>query len=405
MIIYHPPSFFRGKRILLGITGGIAAFKAVSVASYLTKAGAQVTVCMTDHARKLVGESTFEAVTGRKVYTDLFSGEGSIPHIALARENEAILIVPATANIIGKIAWGIADDLLSTLVLVEPQKVIIAPAMNRSMWQNPLVQENVAKLKTCGMQVISPASGSLACGEEGEGRLPEPEDLVEELFYRMHQLRNLEGKKVLVTAGATREWIDPVRFISNPSSGFMGCALAAASRAWGAEVKMILATSSVRLPSGMVVERVETVADMQKALKRDFSFCDILLMNAAVSDFCLSSAHPTKIKKEGRENLTISLVPAPDLLGEVALRKGEKVVVGFCAETENPLLEAKKKLQRKNLDMIIANLIEKDTSGFEALTNQAWIVDREGREIELPLLDKRDLAEEIITHLVHHFLT
>ncbi len=401
--MYHPPSFFKGKKILLGVTGGIAAFKAVSVASYLTKAGAQVTVCMTEHAQKLIGESTFEAVTGRKVWSDLFAGGGSIAHISLARESEAILIVPATANIVGKIASGIADDLLSTLVLVEPRKVIVAPAMNVSMWRNPLVQENVGKLKALGIQVISPVSGSLACGEEGEGRLPEPEDLVEEVFYCMHEPRSLRGKRVLITAGATREWIDPVRFISNPSSGFMGSALAAASRAWGAEVRVILGASSVRLPSGVAVERVETVWEMREALGRNFPFCDILFMNAAVSDFCPSTRSSTKIKKEGKEALTLSFVPAPDLLGELAFQKEKRMVVGFCAETENPLVEARKKLQRKNLDMIVANLVEKGKSGFGTSTNQAWIVDREGREVELPLLDKRDLAEAIVAHLAFHF--
>ncbi|MGQ9746980.1 MAG: bifunctional phosphopantothenoylcysteine decarboxylase/phosphopantothenate--cysteine ligase CoaBC [Candidatus Caldatribacteriaceae bacterium] len=405
MILYHPPLFFQGKKIVLGVSGGIAAFKAASVASYLTKAGAEVTVCMTEHAQALIGKSTFEAITGREVHTDLFSGKGSIIHIALARESEAIFIVPATANIIGKIASGIADDLLTTLALVDPKKVIVAPSMNVSMWRNALVQENIKKIQTQGVQVVFPSVGTLACGEEGEGRLPEPENLVEELFYRLHTPRALTGKRVLITAGATREWLDPVRFISNPSSGLMGCALAAVAKAWGAEVTMILASSGVRYPSGVVVERVETVSEMEEVLERYFPSCDVLFMSAAISDFRPASFHPSKIKKEGRDSFTLSLVPTVDLLESLSTRKEGRVIVGFCAETENPLSEARKKLRRKNLDLIVANLVKRGSSGFESLTNQAWIVDREGKELELPLLDKRDLAEKILTHVALLFFS
>lgn len=405
MILYHPPLFFQGKKIVLGVSGGIAAFKAVSVASYLTKMGAEVTVCMTKHAQALVGKSTFEAITGKEVHTSLFSGKGSIIHIALARENEAIFIVPATANIIGKIASGVADDLLTTLALVDPQKVIVAPSMNVSMWKNALVQENIRKIQAQGVRVVLPSVGSLACGEEGEGRLPEPENLIEELFYLLHTPRGLTGKKILVTAGATREWLDPVRFISNPSSGLMGCALAAVAKAWGAEVTMILASSGVRCPSGVVIERAETVLEMKEALEKHFPSCDVLLMSAAISDFRPVSFHPSKIKKEGRKSITLSLMPTVDLLESVSARKGERIVVGFCAETEDPISEARKKLRKKNLDLIVANLVKKGSSGFESLTNQAWIVDREGKELELPLLDKRDLAEEIVAHLTLRFFS
>ncbi len=403
MIVYHPLSFWKDKKILLGVTGGIAAFKAVSLASYLVKAGAIVTVCMTQHAQKLVGKSTFEAITGRRVYDDLFEGEGNIVHISLARENQCIVIVPATANIVGKVANGIADDLLSTLVLVAPRQVVVAPAMNVDMWRNPIVQENIKRIEEKGMQVIPPDSGILACGEVGTGRLKEVEDLVEEIFYRLYVPKKLCRKRVLVTAGATREWLDAVRFISNPSSGLMGCALASMARALGGEVKVIMASSSVRFPSGIAVERVETVSEMQEALKRAFPSCDILLMNAAVSDFQCPTPFPSKIKKEGRESFSLSLVPAPDLLSSITPHKGEKIVVGFCAETEDLLNEARRKLKNKNLDMIVANRITKGESGFETPTSQAWVVDRKGNEIEFPLLDKRDLAEEILVHLVRTF--
>lgn len=404
MIVYHPSSFFQGKKILLGVTGGIAAIKVVSLARYLTEKGAQVSVCMTQHALQIVGRASFEAVTGRRVCFDLFEEEMSPAHIVLARSHDLILVAPATANIIGKMAHGIADDLLSTLLLVEPQKVVLAPAMNVSMWRNPVVQENLRVVVERGVRVILPSSGKLACGEEGEGRLPEVEELVEEVFYAMHVFRPLAGKKVLVTAGATREWIDPVRFLSNPSSGLMGCALASVCRAWGANVKLVAGVLSVRSPSGIEREDVETALEMREAVLQSLEWCDILIMCAAVSDFRPSLSISSKIKRS-EETLALSLIPNPDILKEVGERKGEKIVVGFCAETKNALEEARRKLVTKNADMIVANLVGCKESGFAVPTNKAWIVDRQGNEIELPLLEKVDVAEKIVEHLVVHFLS
>lgn len=404
MTPYHPSSFFQGKRILLGVTGGIAAVKVVSLARYLTDKGAQVTTCMTRHALEIVGRVSFEAVTGQRVYTDSFEEGASLAHISLARSHDLILVAPATANIIGKMAHGIADDLLSTLLLVEPEKVLLAPAMNVSMWKNPVVQENLQILKQRGVRVIPPSSGKLACGEEGEGRLPEVEEIVEAVFQALHVPRHLEGKRILITAGATREWIDPVRFFSNPSSGFMGCALASVSRAWGGEVKLIAGALSVRVPFGVEWEIAETALSMREAVLRSFEWCDILIMCAAVSDFRPVSFSPAKIKR-GQSNLTLSLVPNPDILGEIGERKGEKIVVGFCAETENVLEEARRKLRAKKVDVMVANLVGQEGTGFAASTNKVWILDRKGNEVELPLLPKTDVAEEIVAHLVSHFLS
>jgi len=403
MIVYHPTQFWKGKKIILGVTGGIAAFKAISLASYLTKAGAQVKTCLTENALSLVGKSSFEAVTRERAYVGLFEGGGEILHIDLVRESDAVIVVPATANILGKAASGIGDDLLSTILLVDPSKVILAPAMNVTMWKNPVVQDNLEKVVSRGMKMIYPASGSLACGEEGEGRLPELEELVEGIFYHLYPRTEFQGKKVLISAGATREWLDPARFISNPASGFMGGALASLARACGGEVKMVVGNVSSRLPSGVEIERVETAQEMEIALKREWGNSDILFMNAAVSDFRPLSFSPSKIKKEGKEELTLTLVKNPDILSELAKNKGNKIVVGFCAETDNPQEEARKKLQKKNADIIVANLIACGESGFETSTNKAWIVDCRGGEKELPLLDKRDLAEEIVSYLFDHF--
>ncbi len=404
MTIYHPSSFFQGKKILLGVTGGIAAVKVVSLARYLVEKGAQVTTCMTRHALEIVGRVAFEAVTGQRVYVDSFEEGASLAHITLARSHDLVLVAPATANIIGKMAHGIADDLLSTLLLVAPEKVLLAPAMNVSMWRNPVVQENVRILTERGVRIIPPSSGKLACGEEGEGRLPEVEDIVEAVFQAMHVPRHLTGKRILITAGATREWIDPVRFLSNSSSGLMGCALASVCRAWGGEVRLVAGVLSVRVPFGVEWETAETTLAMREAVFRSFDWWDILIMCAAVSDFHPLSFSPTKIKR-GQDNLTLSLAPNPDILKEVGERKREKIVIGFCAETENVLEEARRKLCEKGVDMIVANPVGREDTGFMALTNKVWIVDRKGHEIELPLLPKTDIAEYIITHLVFHFLS
>lgn len=401
---YHPSSFFQGKRILLGVTGGIAAVKVVSLARYLVEQGAHVTTCMTRHALRIVGRAAFEAVTGERVYVDSFAEGASLAHITLARTHDLILVAPATANLIGKMAHGIADDLLSTLLLVEPQKVLLAPAMNVSMWRNPVVQENVRILAARGVGIVPPASGKLACGEEGEGRLPEVEDLVEAVFQTLHTPKSLAGKRILITAGATREWMDPVRFLSNPSTGLMGCALASVCRAWGGEVRLIHGAISVRVPFGVAQESAETALAMREAVLKSFEWCDILMMCAAVSDFRPATFSPTKVKRGGKD-ISLRLVPNPDILGELGERKNGKILVGFCAETGGVLEEAWRKLRAKHVDMMVANLVGEEGTGFAAPTNRVWIVDTKGHEVALPLLPKADVAEHIVAHLVSHFLS
>lgn len=403
-MIYHPSNFWKNKNILVGVCGGIAAFKIAHLVSYLVKSGANVQVVMTNNAQHFIGKSTFEALTGKRVYDSLFNVPGEIPHIELARKNDLILVAPATANIIAKIACGIGDDLLSTLCMVEPQKLFIVPAMNHKMWRNPAVQENLNKLRTRNIKILSPERGKLACGEEGEGRLPEIENIIEEMFYFIYDDKFLSGKKVLVTAGATREWLDPVRYISNPSSGIMGYSLAAQAKALGAEVILISGKTHPRVPSGVESEEIDTALQLAQKTEELFPNCDILLMSAAVSDFRPEVQKSSKIKKHQQELLELRLIPTIDILSAVSkLKKPKQIVVGFCAETENPLEEARRKLKTKNLDLIIANLIEKDKSGFEVLTNKAWIIDYRGKEIEFPLLDKRDLAEKIFWHLKEIF--
>jgi len=399
-MIYHPSNLWKNKNILVGICGGIAAFKIAHLVSYLVKSGANVQVVMTDNAQYFVGKSTFEALTGRKVHDHLFNAEGKILHIELARKNDLILVAPATANIIAKIACGIGDDLLSTLCLVEPQKLLIVPAMNHRMWRNPVVQENLNVLKRRNVRVLLPESGTLACGEEGEGRLPEVENIIEEMFYFVYSDKFLLGKKVLVTAGATREWVDPVRYISNPSSGIMGYSLAAQAKALGAEVTLISGKTHLRVPASVEREEIDTALQLAEKTQKLFPSYDFLFMSAAVSDFRPETQKPSKIKKYQQETLELRLVPTPDILSMVSrTKRPEQVVVGFCAETDNPLEEGRRKLREKNLDLIVANLVDKEKSGFEVLTNKAWIINREGKEVELPLLDKRDLAEKIFLYL------
>ncbi|HSV31280.1 MAG TPA: bifunctional phosphopantothenoylcysteine decarboxylase/phosphopantothenate--cysteine ligase CoaBC [Atribacteraceae bacterium] len=402
-MIYHPRDFWKRKTILYGVSGGIAAYKACGIVSHLVQSGAQVQVVMTRNARQLVGKATFEALTGKPVITETFSGTGNIHHINLVRESDWIVVAPATANILGKMASGIGDDLLSTLLLVYPQKVILAPAMNSGMWNNPMVQKNVVLLERSGVGIIQPVSGWLACREEGPGRLPDLEPFIEELYYRIKTPKRLTGKKVLVTAGPTREWWDPVRYISNPSSGKMGGALSSAARAEGAQVRMICGAVSERMPSGIPVYTVETARDMEREAAIHFKWCDICFMTAAVSDFRPIEYVSHKLKKNAGQGAFLEFVLNPDILGGLGENKENRILVGFCAESDDLLSEARCKLHRKKADLVVANLIGRDGSGFGVPTVKGWIVDREGRETPFPLIDKTDLATLIIDHISSHF--
>jgi phosphopantothenoylcysteine decarboxylase/phosphopantothenate--cysteine ligase len=385
----------KDKTIVLGITGGIAAYKAADLASKLTQAGAKVEVVMTEAAIKFITPLTLRNITRRPVVTDMFelSSEWSVEHVALAEAADAVVVAPATANTIARLAAGIADDMLGTIVLATKAPVVIAPAMNDLMYANSVTQGNIAKLKARGFSFIEPEYGRLASGKMGKGRLPDTATIIEAIEKALGQKRDLEGKRIVVTAGGTREPIDPVRHIGNRSSGKMGYALAEAARDRGAQVTLISANVSLEEPAGVEIIRVQTALEMKKAVGTAVKKADALLMAAAVADYQPEAIAKNKIKKEARQNLTLKLVKTPDILSEV---KGDFIRVGFAAESENLVANAKKKLAEKKLDLIIANDITKADSGFDADTNRIVIIDKKGKAEELPLMTKREAAEKIL---------
>jgi len=383
------------KTIVLGITGGIAAYKAADLASKLTQAGAKVEVVMTDAATKFITPLTLRNITRRPVVTDMFdlSSEYSVEHVALAEAADVVVIAPATANTIARLAAGIADNILGTIVLATEAPVILAPAMNDNMYRNSVTQKNVAKLKARGFTFIEPEYGRLASGKMGKGRLPETGKIIEVIERVLGQKQDLNGKRIIVTAGGTREPIDPVRHIGNRSSGKMGYALAEAARDRGAAVILITAPASLDEPAGVEVIKVKTAVEMKKAVTRAVKKADALLMAAAVADYQPEIIAKSKIKKESAQNLTLKLVKTPDILSEV---KGDFIRVGFAAESENLVANAKKKLETKHLDLIVANDITRADSGFDADTNRVTIIDKSGKPEELPLMSKREVAEKIL---------
>jgi len=383
------------KTIVLGITGGIAAYKAADIASKLTQAGARVEVVMTEAATKLITPLTLRTITRRPVVTDMFelASEYSVEHIALAEAADVVLIAPATANTISKLAAGIADNMLGCIVLATKAPVIIAPSMNDIMYQNSVTQENLAKLKSRGFTIIEPEYGRLASGKMGKGRLPETSKIIKVIEQVLGQKKDLDGKRIVVTAGGTREPIDPVRHIGNRSSGKMGYALAEAARDRGAEVTLITAPASLPEPAGVEVIKVRTAAEMKKAVVGAVKKADALLMAAAVADYQPEIIARSKIKKEAAQNLTLKLVKTPDILSEV---KGKFIKVGFAAESENLVANAKKKLKAKQLDLIVANDITQADSGFDVDTNRVILIDKKGKVEELPLMSKREVAEKVL---------
>ena len=389
----------KDKTIVLGITGGIAAYKAVDLASKLTQAGARVETVMTEAAQKLITPLTLRNITRRPVVTDMFelASEYSVEHIALAEAADAVIIAPATANTIARLAAGIADNMLGCVVLATKAPVIIAPAMNDIMYQNAVTQENLSRLKARGFTVIEPEYGRLASGKMGKGRLPETIKLIEAIERALGQQKDLIGKRIVVTAGGTREPIDPVRHIGNRSSGKMGYALAEAARDRGAEVTLISANVSLAEPEGVTVIKVQTALEMKKAVVGAVKKADALLMAAAVADYQPEKAAGTKIKKESKGDLTLKLVKTPDILSEV---KGNFIKVGFAAESENLVANAKKKLTTKGLDMVVANDITAPDAGFDVDTNRVVIIDKKGKAEELPLMSKRDVADKILDRVV-----
>jgi phosphopantothenoylcysteine decarboxylase / phosphopantothenate---cysteine ligase len=386
--------------LVLGVTGGIACYKAVELVRLLVKDGFVVQVIMTRGAMEFVTPLTFQTLSGMPVATETFNltQESEIGHINLADNADLFVIAPATANVIGKVAAGIADDLLTTVLMATKAPVLIAPAMNIHMYENPILQENVRKLRRLGYHFIEPAEGYLACGYEGKGRLPEPEKILEEI-RRLLKKKDLVGEKLLITAGPNREPLDPVRYLSNRSSGKMGYALARAAIRRGAEVALISGPTELEPPAGARLTSVTTAAEMRHAVLEEFSECTAVIMAAAVSDYRPVDFARKKIKR-GKGPIELRLEPNPDILKEISARKNGKMLVGFAAETGELVANAAKKLKDKNLDMIVANNVSEAGAGFDVETNVATILDRDGTVRSLPLMSKDELAEQILDHLL-----
>lgn len=396
-----PSGRFREKTIVLGVTGSIAAYKAVSLARRLMAEGAAVQVVMTQNAQRFVGPLTFEALTGHPVGTDLFSPPNSpsaknvMPHLTLAEPADLIAIAPASAHCVAKLAHGLADDLLSTVALAAECPVVVAPAMDGGMWTHPAVRDNVRTLRQRGVTVLEPDVGLLASGRVGKGRLPEEDAILSAIAGALHPVKDLRGRRVLITAGPTQEALDPVRFISNRSSGKMGWALAEAARDRGAEVVLIAGPTGLPPVPNATVVPVVTSEDMRKEVITRFSNADVLIMAAAVADFRPARPARGKIPK-GREPRTLTLEPTPDILMDLPLRRAGQLVVGFAAETGDPVERARAKLRRKALDLIVANDVTEPGAGFGTETNRATLLDRAGRCDALPLMSKLELAHRIL---------
>lgn len=390
----------KDKVVILGVTGGIAAYKAAELVRLLVKGGARVHVIMTKAAQHFVSPLTFQTLSGNPVHTELFNliEEQEIGHISLAERADLVLIVPATANFIGKLASGIADDLLATTVMATRAPVLLAPAMNTAMYQNPVYRENQEKLLRHGYHFVPPATGMLACGWEGEGKLQEPSVILEEAFNLL-SLKDLKGEKVLVTAGPTREELDPIRFFSNYSSGKMGYALARAARRRGAEVTLVTGPVSLEAPWGVDIVRVTSAYEMLDAVLRVFPEMTVVIKTAAVADYRPEERSPGKIKKS-ETPLTVRLVKNPDILAELGKTKGNRFLVGFAAETGEIGANAPQKLQQKNLDLIVANDVTRAGAGFAVDTNIVTLYFKDGRSEELSLMGKDELADVILDRIV-----
>ena len=381
------------RNIVLGITGGIAAYKAAYLASKLTQGGAVVNVVMTESAAEFISPLTFRALTHRPVVTSMFelASEFSVEHVALAEAADIVVIAPATANIIAKLAAGIADDMLTCTVLATESPVVVAPAMNVNMWQNSITQENITRLRARGFTIVDPEYGRLASGKIGMGRLAETSDIIGTIQQVLGRKGDLAQRRIVVTAGGTREAIDPVRYIGNRSSGKMGFALAEAARDRGATVVLVVAATSLTTPAGIEVVNVESVVEMQEAVSETTRRADVLIMAAAPSDYVAKDIASQKIKKDA--DLTVELVKAPDIAAEV---KGDFIKIGFAAETENLLENAKKKLEKKDFALIAANDVTAADSGFGTDTNKVTLLYRDGTTEDLPLMTKREVADIIL---------
>jgi phosphopantothenoylcysteine decarboxylase/phosphopantothenate--cysteine ligase len=393
-------SALQDKAIVVGVSGGIAAYKAAELVRLLTAAGARVRVMMTRNAQEFITPLTLQTLSMNPVATDTFSltQESEIGHIRLADTADAIVIAPASADVIGKAASGIADDLVTTVMLAARCPIAFAPAMNVHMYEHPAVTENLARLRERGVTIVEPAAGALACGYEGKGRLPEPASIVEELI-RMLSSQDLAGQRILVTAGPTQEAIDPVRFVSNRSTGKMGFAIARAAWRRGAVVRLVAGPSAEPTPYG--VERINTVsaAQMLEATSSNFPWCSALVMAAAVADFRPARAAPQKLKKNPK-GMMLELAAIADELPRLAAQKGDRTLIGFAAETEDLELNAADKLERKKLDLIVANDVSRSDAGFAVDTNIVTMVDADGRRETTPKLSKEEVGDVILNRLL-----
>ena len=390
-------------RITLGVTGGIAAYKSAELVRRLQDEGHTIQVVMTRAAREFITPLTFAALSGQRVITDLFSNapgggesvESAIDHIAVAQRTDLLLVAPATADILAKFARGIADDFLTTLYLATTAPVVVAPAMNVNMWQHAATQENIVALRARGVRIVEPSEGYLACGMIGSGRLAEQEEILKAVRETLQGEQDLAGETILVTAGPTFEDIDPVRYLTNRSSGKMGYAVAAAAARRGAKVALVSGPTALETPQGVERIGVRSAEEMQHAVVTRFPDCTIAVFAAAVADYRPAEKSNHKIKR-AKEALTLRLEPNPDILAQVARGKGERLVVGFAAETENVAENARKKLTQKNADLIVANDVNEEGAGFDHDTNIVTLFSRDGRDLPLPRMSKTEVAQRIL---------
>lgn len=390
----------KDKTILVGVTGSIAAYKAATLVSMLVKTGAEVRVLMTKNATNIINPITFETLSGHKCLIDTFDRnfEFKVSHVSLAQKADIFLIAPATANTIAKVANGMADDMLTSVFLAAKCPKIICPAMNTAMYENPITQDNLEKCKKFGFKILEPATGLLACGEKGKGKMPEPQAIFEFIENEISFEKDFLGKKILVTAGPTQEAIDPVRFITNHSSGKMGYAIAKIAAARGAQVTLISGPVSLNPPQNAKTIKITNAKEMLEAVKENFPDSDIVIKSAAVADFRPKNISAEKIKKTG-EDISIELERTDDILAFLGKnKKPGQILCGFSMETQSLIENSKKKLSAKNLDLIIANNLKTPGAGFQADTNQATIISKDFQK-ELPLMQKEELASRILDEI------
>ena len=390
----------RGKHIIVAVSAGIAAYKAIEVVSRLRKKGAEVKVVMTQNATYIASPLSFGEISGHPVALDMFEQvhQWDVEHIALATWADAYVVVPATANVIGKIYAGIADDMLTTTIMATTAPKYLCPAMNTEMYNNPITQRNLEGLRSLGYHIMDPAEGWLACGITGVGRLPEPEAIVDWLEAKMCSTNELEGTTILVTAGGTQESIDPVRYIGNRSSGKMGYAIAEQAAHMGAKVILVSAPTSLPIPSGVDFISVDSAVSMQEAVEARYNDVNVVIMAAAVSDFRVLHKAEQKIKK--MESMTIELVKNPDILQGLGSKKSHQILVGFAAETEHVIKYGQDKVAKKNLDMLVANDVSKSNAGFNVDTNEGYFLYPDKEPKEMPNMKKSDLARHILREVI-----